>query len=304
MASDRTLIWLKYRFIGDAVLSTPLIHAVSAKMGHADLLGASYHLELLAEEPRLTLHLDTKLRGTRAFLDRLRWLRQQRFAQAVIINRNFRTALLARLARIPRRIGFATEGRSFLLTDRVPYDPTQHEAIAYAALGRPLGLEVRPLPPCLHVSAAEQTRGRELLQGATIGVQPGATGADRIFPPERLAEIINQLDQRVALFGAASERSFTDDLLPHLTHTPTDLVGKCTLRESMAALSQLSVFAAADSGLVHTAVALNVRTVATFSRTPAHQWGHNYPPHRVLVAPQGNMADVPIADVVAAIRGE
>ncbi|MCC7435214.1 MAG: glycosyltransferase family 9 protein [Methanoregulaceae archaeon] len=304
MASDRTLIWLKYRFIGDAVLATPLIHAVSAKMGHADLLGASYHLELLAEEPRLSLHLDTKLRGMGAFLDRLRWLRQQRFSQAVIINRNFRTALLARLAGIPRRIGFATEGRSFLLTDRVPYDPTQHEAIAYAGLGKPLGLDVTPLPPCLHVSPAEKAKGRELLQGATIGIQPGATGADRIFPPERLAEIVNQLDQPVSLFGAASERSFSDALLPHLEHAPIDLVGKCTLRESMAALSQLKVFAAADSGLVHTAVALGVRTVATFSRTPAHQWGHDYPPHRVLVAPKGIMAEVPIADVVTAIRGE
>lgn len=304
MASDRTLIWLKYRFIGDAVLASPLVHAVSAKMGHADLLGAAYHLELFAEEPRLTLHLDTKLRGTRAFLDRLRWLRQERFAQAVIINRNFRTALLARLAGIPRRIGFATEGRSFLLTDRVPYDPTQHEAIAYASLGKPLGLGFAPLPPCLHVSEAEAAQGRDLLQGATVGIQPGATGADRIFPPDRLADIVNQLDQPVALFGAASERAFTEAVLPRLRKTPIDLVGKCTLRESMAALSQLSVFAAADSGLVHTAVALGVRTVATFSRTPAHQWGHDYAPHRVLVAPQGIMADVPIADVVSAIRGD
>lgn len=304
MSSDRTLIWLKYRFIGDAVLASPLVHAVTANTGQADLLGAAYHLELYAQEPNLKLHLDTKLRGSAAFLDRLRWLRRQRFGQAVIINRNFRTALLARLAGIPRRIGLATEGRSFLLTDRVPYDPTQHEAVAYAALGRPLGLEIEPLPPCLHVSADEQVRGRELVQDATIGIQPGATGADRIFPPDRLAQIVNLLDEPVVLFGAASERPFADALLPHLALPPVDLVGRCTLRETMSALSQMRVFAAADSGLVHTAVAMGVRTVATFSKTPAHQWGHHYPPHRVLIAPGGNMAEVPIADVVSAIRGD
>lgn len=301
MRDERTLVWLKYRFIGDAVLATPLIHAVSAHVGQAEVLGASYHLELLAHEPRLTLHLDTKLRGNRVFLDRLRWLRAQRFNQAVIVNRNFRTALLARLAGIPRRIGFNTEGRGLLLTDRVPYDPLKHEAISYARLGEPLGLKIEPLPPSLSVSDAERQHGAELRQGATVGIQPGSTGADRVFSSEMLGDIVNRLGERVVLFGAQSERSFADALLPHLKAAPVDLVGKCSLRETMAAMSGLNVFNAADSGLVHIAAALGVRTVATFSRTPAHQWGHDYAPHRVFVAPEGLMSNMNVETVAQAI---
>lgn len=304
MSSERTLIWLKYRFIGDAVLATPLIHAVSEQAGHAEVLAAPHLVELLRHEPRLTLHTETKLRGNRLFLERLRWLRQQRFNQAVIVNRSFRTALLARLAGIPGRIGLATEGRGILLTDRVPYDRTKHEAISYARLGEPLGLKVEPLPPKLHVTLEEEARGRELLAGATIGIQPGSTMADRSFFPETLAQIVNSLDAPVALFGAAAERHFADALLPFLDRPPVDLVGMCSLRESMGALSQLNVFAAADSGLVHIAVGLGVRTVTTFSLTPAQQWSHDYPPHTVLHAPEGLMARMNPDDVVRAILTE
>lgn len=302
MPNERTLIWLKYRFIGDAVLATPVIHAVAEKVGRAELLGASYHLELLAAEPRLDLHLDTKLRGMPVFLDRLRWLRRQQYSQALIINRNFRTALLVRLAGIKRRVGFNTEGRGLLLTDRVPYDPTLKEAANYARLGQPFGLEVAPFPPRLTLTDEERLRGQRLVKGARIGLQPGSTGADRIFPPELLAEIANRLDEPVVLLGAKSERSFADKLLPHLRLPPVDLVGSCTLRESMAALAALQVMAGPDSGLMHTSVAVGTRTVTTFSRTPAPQWGHDYAPHRVLIAPQGDMAQVAADDVIGAIR--
>lgn len=303
MANDRTLIWLKYRFIGDAVLSTPLIHAVADHFGAADVLAAPHLVELLRQEPKITLHEDTKLRGTKLFLNRLKWLRKQRYSCAVIVNRNFRTALLARLAGIPRRIGLDTEGRGILLTDRVPYDRTKHEAIAYARLGEPLGLTIEPLPPRLHVSPEERARGLDLLAGTRIGVQPGSTMHDRTFPADVLAKIINELGEPVALFGAGSEKAYADALAPLLDRAPVDLVGKCNLRESMGALANLDTFVAADSGLVHISAALGVRTVATFSLTPHFQWGHHYEPHRVLHAPEGAMARMDPAEVVAAIRG-
>jgi ADP-heptose:LPS heptosyltransferase len=118
-----------------------------------------------------------------------------------------------------------------------------------------------------------------------------------------LAEIVNRLGERVVLLGAGSERPFADALLPHLNLPPVDLVGACTLRESMAAASHLEVMVGPDSGLMHTCVAVGVRTVTTFSRTPHLQWGHDYAPHRVLIAPEGDMSRVPVEDVVSAVQG-
>src|SRR5690606_19689918 len=49
----------------------------------------------------------------------VRRLRRDRFDLAVLLTNSFRSGLVARLAGIPRRLGYARDGRSWLLTDRV-----------------------------------------------------------------------------------------------------------------------------------------------------------------------------------------
>jgi len=48
-----------------------------------------------------------------------RYLRGQRFAAAVLLQRAIEAALIAYLARIPIRLGYSTDGRGFLLTHKV-----------------------------------------------------------------------------------------------------------------------------------------------------------------------------------------
>ncbi len=47
-------------------------------------------------------------------------LRRRRFDWAVLLPNSFRSALLVRLAGVKRRIGYARDGRGWLMTDRVP----------------------------------------------------------------------------------------------------------------------------------------------------------------------------------------
>ena len=59
------------------------------------------------------------------------------FDLAVLFPNSFETALVAKMAKIPRRFGYAKEGRSFLLTDSVEipaWKETRHEVFYYLNL--------------------------------------------------------------------------------------------------------------------------------------------------------------------------
>lgn len=303
MSSERVVVALKYKFIGDAVLATPLLHALAGAYDRPHVLVAPHLKQLLLGVHGLELIEADPGKGVGPFLGQLRRLRSAKYDIAVLVNRNVRSALLARLAGIKRRIGFPTEGRGFLLTDKVPYDEVGPEGACYARLGEPLGLKVPASPPSLSLDSEERESGRRRLGDATVGIQPGASWSTRAIPTEyaaRIANAITEAGHHVALLGGRDERSFADALLPLLRERPVDLVGKCSLRETMGALAGLRVFVAADSGIVHTAVALGVPTVTTFSLSPARKWGHDYPPHRVFVAEERDMTKMDVEAVIAA----
>src|SRR5260370_17843917 len=71
-------------------------------------------------------------------------LRRERFDCAILLQNAFEAALLARLAGIPRRIGYDRDGRGWLLTDPVAVpsrrEIPRHERYYYLQLLR---------PPCL-----------------------------------------------------------------------------------------------------------------------------------------------------------
>lgn len=305
MRSERVLVWLKYRFIGDAVLTTPLLHALATAYDKPDVLAAPHLMQLLHGEAGLNLIPNPKVKSAGDFFRQVREIRAGKYDVGVIVNRSFRSALMAKMAGVKRRIGFPTEGRGMLLTDSVPYDAIGFEGACYAKLGEHLGLGVPTHPPRLTVSAEESAQGETLRQSATIGLQPGSTVAQRALPPQHAAKVANALTadgHTIALFGGKEERTFAETLLPLLDKPAVDLVGRCSLRETMAALSGLRAYVSADSGIVHTAVALGVPTVTTFSWTPAEKWGHDYPPHTVLVAPNHDMQAMDVDAVIAAVK--
>ena len=106
-------------WLGDAIMSTPAL----ARLREA-LPGA--HLALLTHEKLAGLWeqhpaIDEVITFAKneSPWQVARRVRAGRFDAALILPNSFRSALEPWLARIPRRIGYATHGRSLLLTERI-----------------------------------------------------------------------------------------------------------------------------------------------------------------------------------------
>ncbi|MGH8103824.1 MAG: glycosyltransferase family 9 protein, partial [bacterium] len=135
-ASMKILV-IEFAYIGDTLLTTPFLRALKEHHPYADItfLASSPSAEVLDTNPHLkqVLAFD-KRSGLKGIFNALRFLRREKFDMAFVLHRSFKSALLAALAGIPVRIGYATEGRHNLLTHAIPYHPKDHRAENHLAL--------------------------------------------------------------------------------------------------------------------------------------------------------------------------
>jgi heptosyltransferase-2 len=307
VSSRRVLVLLKPQYLGDAVMALPAIDALIAAGWRPAIRAMPHVLELFADRREQVdlLHggkVSRPIEVLRASGD----LKQGQFAAALILDRSFRSALSAALARIPVRIGHSTEGRSWLLTGTKPYSETAPETECFLELAELLGAKPLAEDPRLRLIENEKEKGSALIGGATIGLQPGARYASKRFPLSKLALVVDSLAKdghKFALFGGTDERSTANEFKSLLPNLPfVDLVGSGSLRESMSAAGALRLMIGSDTGWMHIVAALGVPTVTIFGPNPSSKWGHRYAPHHVIQAPHNDLSMLGEEAVLAAAK--
>src|SRR2546422_9210466 len=216
-------------------------------------------------------------------------LRAQKFDVALLLQNAFGAAWLAWRAKIPERIGYARDGRSFLLTKAVPVprngEIPAHEKFYYLELLRRAGwLDSVPdelfiglrVPEEKSRSAEEFLRKVGVREGAVrIAIGAGASyGSAKCWPPSRFAEVANRLqseaDADVILFGTAAEAAVAAAITSAMRRPPVDLAGKTAISDLAALLSRCHLFIGNDSGAMHVAAAVGLPVVAIFGPTDPH----------------------------------
>jgi heptosyltransferase-2 len=281
-------------WIGDAVMSEPAISAVRRLFPQAEvtLLVKQSIAELFAHHAAVHRTLVYDDRGRHAGLSGkwtlARMLRRHRFDLAILLQNAFEAALLAFLAGIPRRYGYATDGRALLLTDPVMAPPRsrhRHQVEYYWDLMAPLGAEGQPPAPGLVVTRQEELAIAARLADAgiaasdiLIGLNPGSTyGGAKRWIPDRYAEAANRLSERyrsggltrtaVAIIGAKGEEDLARSIAARIRTNTVVCSGQTTVRELMALTKRCQLFLTNDTGPMHIASAFEVPTVAIFGPT-------------------------------------
>lgn len=281
-------------WLGDAVMCEPALRGLQGLFPDAQvtLLVKPAVADLFVGHPAVTRLLTYDIKGRHAGFSG-KWalakqLRRQGFDLAVLFQNAFEAAFLTFLARVPRRYGYATDGRSVLLSDPVAVpDPRMllHQVRYYWDLLKPLGLMGDPPVPELVVLPEEEQAmmGRCAQGGLTptdivVGINPGSTYGDaKRWLPERFAEVTERLCRTihtspgqqvsVVIFGAKGEERLGQDIAARLSSRSLVLSGATTIRELMAAVKRCSLLLTNDTGPMHIASAFKVPVVAVFGPT-------------------------------------
>ena len=154
----------------------PQAHVTLATRGWAKGLfsGADFLDDLLVHEGS----------GLRSVVQQVRQWRKHDFNLAVLLPNSLETALVASLARVPLRIGYATDGRQTLLTHPliVPdWRATRHEVFYYLKIVAELEwlikheqtfLDTQP-DGSLEVSSGRKSAARDFLRTHGVGLEAG-----------------------------------------------------------------------------------------------------------------------------------
>lgn len=221
---------------------------------------------------RLQLHKRWQLAGS---------LRSERFDEAIILPRSFKSALAPFLAGIPRRVGMIGEMRYGLINIALPAASanrrTVDEFVRFAGASD-LAEDERPRLRAGHEAAASLARLDLHNDRKLVVLCPGAEyGPAKRWPAYHFAGLAGLLAKRgiaSIIVGGAKERALgqeiTAGLEPGLVH---DLTGQTTLGEVIGLLARADVVVSNDSGLMHIAAALDRPLIALFGssspeRTP------------------------------------
>ncbi|MDR4479998.1 MAG: lipopolysaccharide heptosyltransferase II [Nitrospira sp.] len=281
-------------WLGDAVMCEPALSQVRTLFPRADitLLVKPAIADLLAQHPAVNRTLVYDDRGRHAGLIG-KWtlagvLRRHRFDLAILFQNAFEAALIGFLAGIPRRFGYATDGRSLLLTDpvTVPSRSAQrHQVEYYWDLLKPLGAQGPAAAPRLFVTPDESAVIAKRLADAgigssdlVIGVNPGSTyGHAKRWLPDRYAEVVNRVVKEaqgrsgarvgVAIVGAKGEEQLGAAIADQIKTRTVVCSGQTTVRELMALVKRCQLFLTNDTGPMHVAAAFKVPLVAVFGPT-------------------------------------
>jgi len=294
------ILLIQTAFLGDAVLTTPLLGAIHQQFPQARLsvLCTPEIAEVFAGHPAVSDVILFDKRGRERSWS-ARWKLVQRlsaehFDLAVIPHRSLTSALSAYLAGIPRRVGFSASQGRWLLTDIVPFRWGVHDVDRNLALMNVFGVQNPGGELWLKPDPSAVRRVAERLQSAgtgahdkLVGINAGSAWATKRWLPEGFAAVadrmIRDLGASVVFVGGLKDAGIMDTILSLMKEKPLNWVGQTTLQELVAVIARCQAFLTNDSGPLHIAVASQVPTVAIFGPTTRELGFFPYGPgHRVI----------------------
>jgi heptosyltransferase-2 len=281
-------------WVGDAVMTVPALRELRRVLPRARLTlatrpwaegifaGADFIDDFLVNG-------NSSDKAASVFREAREW-RARRFDLALLFPNAFAPALVAALARVPARVGYATQGRSALLTHRVvvpEWRGRRHEVFYYlhlvAELERQLygtsSIDARAPDAALLVTDARVCAAEGLLRehGARPGrplvaLCPGSTNSRaKRWPAERFAAVADMLSERtgaeVVLVGAAEESGISEEVARRMRARPVVLTGKTDLAQTAAVLKASDLLVTNDTGPAHVAAAVGCPVVVIFGPT-------------------------------------
>jgi heptosyltransferase-2 len=209
----------------------------------------------------------------------LRTTRGVRIEESLILAPSFRAAVLPVLMGIPRRVGFRSDHRGWLLSEAIADEGRdRHIAAQFLSLAVRLGADPEAaLDPRLPIGDDEVEGARRYLEplgnGGTpiVALCPGATyGETKRWPLSHwiaLARALSDDGIDLVILGGRDEQRPGQALVEALGERIRDLTGCLTLRESLALFVSLAGAVSNDSGAMHLAAAAGCPVVGLFGST-------------------------------------
>lgn len=293
MIDAKRILVIRYRFLGDTILTVPFLRNLRRAQPNAkiDMLvgpvsglvleGCPYVDEFIEFDTTRFHKYDRGSGKKKSYFSYLLELRKRKYDTVFVLKRSLSSAFLAFAIGAKVRAGYATEGRSLLLTHPVKWNTAIHEVDSVQSVLEAVGIPA----PDKHLeawisekeTASVLSKVKDLRSYKTkMLIHAAAAHPDKTYPLALWAEVIKALNSE---FGATpfftGDRADTEtyEELERLSGVKSvNMAGELTVRESMALYKEMDLAVCVDSGPAHLACAVGVPTVTLFGPTDPNRW--------------------------------
>jgi predicted lipopolysaccharide heptosyltransferase III len=304
------ILLLQLKRIGDLILTTPAIAALSQSFpdAHLTLVVSNECAQLLPAISNVDRILIARrnLRDLGGFSS----IACKKFDYCIDFTRNDRSAFLTLLSGARRRIASyrvrdQSKIRARLYTDLVGIRVGDRHTVDYnLALLEPLGVHATSISPELnlpqtaHKNADALRRDWKITRRYLI-LHPGSARREKLWEPERWAEVVDGFKNKdldfVLTSGPAADEQSHVAAITKLAHKQTiDLSAKTDLLTLAALIAGAELLVTVDSAPMHLAAATRTPQVILFGPTNPFHWRPRQSPALILQGKSG----VPMTDFV------
>ena len=298
MSDKKKILVVRYRFIGDTILTLPFLKnlRLSEPDAQIDMLIAPKSGEIIEDCPFVDnfIYFDTTRKHKyengkekkKSFWHYVSLLRKNKYDKAYVLKRSLSSAMLVFLSGIQERIGFDTEHRGFLLTKKVPYDNKKHESECFLDVLRADGINVsdnileNTVNPFAEEKVEKILQENNLSDKKLVIVHATATNPGKLWDLENFAKVteylINQKNVNVVFIGTDFDYDTYGRMLKMikepLNTQPLNLCGKLSLKESLAMTKRVDLLIGNDSGNLHMASSVGTPVIGIYGPMPFEKW--------------------------------
>ena len=280
---SRIGVW-QTAFLGDAVLTLPLLHSFRRAYPEAGLV---YFVRkglkpLFQPQPGIEVEEFDKYgrdSGVSGLLRQMNRVRKHRFDLWVSPHASFRSSLIARSSGALVRVGY--DHAWFTRTAYTHHVNRRFDSLEeierVLQLLKPLGLEPSGSWPRLVLDPESKKTAADFwkqnISRPVLGIHPGSTWATKKWPVEYFARVVDLVrenqDVQVMLFAGPGEEPLAEDLLARVKNSDRviNMTGRLDLPGLAAFLERIECYLCNDSGPMHLAWVQNTSVVAVFGPT-------------------------------------
>ncbi len=300
------LVWIPSP-LGDAIMATPALSSIRHRFRSARITCLASKTNRAFLEP--SAFCDDWLELDKSYFRTLGKLCHSRFDMAVLFKNSFGSALAVKLAGIPVRVGYAREGRGWLLTDTlIPEKENGHfkpvSAVDYyLRVAQTLGGSITNKTLSIGLTDADRQNLAEswpelnTKSGPLVILVPGgAFGPSKLWPVQRFAELADRLIETyrativISIAPTPQEIAIAQQIQSNAKH-PILSLGQRPLKPGplKALYEKADLVITNDTGPRHIAAALNKKLITLFGpNNPA--WTQTHNPNEIQIVGQSPCA--------------
>lgn len=269
---------IKLCCIGDIIQLTPALRALKEGGAEVHLLCIGWVVQIADMVPYIDKKHIVNFGNPFSAVYTLLKLMLEKYDAVINFHRDKKSFLFESLLGAKLRAGFKWKGSEKKLTHAFPYDPAVHETERYLSVVNGLGFEAKGGytqidRPVINNPVFKIPPGRVKVGVFPAGGNnPGTVMPTKRWPVENFNELIKQLEKsgrQVFVFGA----SFDRPVMEAAAKGTGAVLIESGLKEFAYYAAEMDVFVACDTGPLHIAAALGIKTIGLFGPSSPDVFG-------------------------------